>query len=35
MSNCSMPPPSPPVPSPDQAQRQTVLSWIECGAPDN
>jgi hypothetical protein len=33
--NCSMPPPSPPAPSPDAAQRQTVLSWVECNAPDN
>ena len=31
--NCSMPPAG--WPAPDAAQRQTLLSWVECGAPDN
>jgi hypothetical protein len=31
--NCSMPPSG--SSAPDAAQRQTLLSWIACGAPDN
>jgi mono/diheme cytochrome c family protein len=33
ISECSMPPPSyPPLTT---AQRQTLLDWLACGAPDN
>jgi hypothetical protein len=34
---CSMPPPdaAPPTTLPDSAQRQTMVSWLACGAPDN
>jgi hypothetical protein len=35
ISNCSMPLPGSSAPLPDAAQRQTVLSWVECDAPDN
>jgi len=30
---CSMPPAN--APAPDRAQRQTLLSWVACDAPDN
>jgi hypothetical protein len=37
VSHCTMPPldASPPLPAPSDQERQTIIAWIACGAPNN
>ncbi|MGH7295900.1 MAG: hypothetical protein ACRELB_13235 [Polyangiaceae bacterium] len=37
VGNCNMPlqDASPPVPQPSDPERQTIISWVACNAPDN